>query len=256
MDEKLGIVRKIMNCAEKYNNNLLNKNVMFIFEDRSAPLLESVKCIETTYNATNFYHLTGVKSNLSPLDFFNRAVEQRLSINNIKRINSLTNLKLDVLYNLVQIDKSAKAIGNYDPTTKINLYTEKVVGNVHYCLGFIKDQDSDFYIPNTALKENIKNITYNDYNIMVIMKKGINDDLYKDVTYLKNNANLNALIRNDEVGEKINIENIEFQNKDNIVNTELVDNFREEIKNIISGKYNDEENNNLSSNEDEDEDER
>ena len=31
------------------------------------------------------------------------------------------------------------------------LYTEKVSGTIHYCLGFVKSRDKKYYIPNPII---------------------------------------------------------------------------------------------------------
>lgn len=75
---------------------------------------------------------------------------------------------MQVLHNLCNIDRTAKFIGKYDNTIKDNLYTEKVIGNSTYCLGFIKDKKTGYYIPNSAINDIIKNISCSISNVYVV----------------------------------------------------------------------------------------
>ncbi|MBR1496409.1 MAG: hypothetical protein IJ617_02145 [Oscillospiraceae bacterium] len=65
-------------------------------------------------------------------------------------------MKLSVLPQMINISKTAKMIGEYS-FSKSLLYTEKLAGNVTACVGFVRDDR--FYIPNTVLREDIRDIT-------------------------------------------------------------------------------------------------
>ena len=164
-----------------------------------------------------------------------------------------TKLKLEILYQLNTIDKSAKFLGNYNNVTKNQLCTEKVVGNISYCFGFVKDSRTDrFYLPNTTVKENIKNITDDTCNILAILKKERTDKLYKTITYLKNGIDLNCFLRNDCVADKIDFENIEYSNKEDLNKTKLIEKFKNYL---FNEEYFYNINNNEESSDEEEEDE-
>lgn len=240
MDKKEAI-SIITNCAKEYEKRLKNSNIMFVFENKKAKTIEeSINYIETIYYPYSFLHLTGVEyknENSGAVDFYNNALRGRISEKNIE-INSsfLVGLKLSILHNLIDIDKSVKFIGNYNDVTKDKLYTEKVVGNISYCFGFVKDKKTNsFYVPNTTLKENIKNITDDTCNIIAILKKKRAEEFYSTITYLKNNIDLNCLLRNNSLANLIDFEHLEFSNKEDERNTEKVDKFRNELINIVYG---------------------
>ena len=164
----------IIDCAIKYKSNLEKNNIIFIFQDRNAKTIEeSINFIETIYYPTNFLHLTGLKANVSSTEFYNKALTRNLSIKDIIMKNRyIAKLKLGILKNLMTIDISAKTLGSYDNTIKDKLYTEKVVGNVHYCFGYVKDNETEyFYTPNSSLREDIRDITITNNKILAIMKK-------------------------------------------------------------------------------------
>jgi len=159
------IIKCAIQNAKKYRDNLENNNIMFIYENKGSKQLEY---IETEYKPYNYLHLTGldykIKSNESKyqkaMEFYKLATIGKLNIKNITiKKSEIIDLKMKALNSLMSIDKSAKMIGKYNNTIKDALYTEKVSGTIHYCLGFVKSRDKKYYIPNTTLSQNILDIT-------------------------------------------------------------------------------------------------
>ena len=71
--------------------------------------------------------------------------EEKISYKKISFKNPITTeLKLEILHNLCSIDKTAKFIGNYNDSIKGNLYTDKVIGNISYCFGLIKEKNTEY----------------------------------------------------------------------------------------------------------------
>ena len=60
-----------------------------------------------------------------------------------------------MLPEMVNIHKIARMIGSYDQS-KVLLYTERLVGSVRGCMGFVTE--GDYYVPNTVLREDIRKI--------------------------------------------------------------------------------------------------
>ena len=52
------IIKRICESAKKYKNNLLNKNIIFIFENKKK---QKIEYIEVLFLAQNFLHFTGIK---------------------------------------------------------------------------------------------------------------------------------------------------------------------------------------------------
>lgn len=68
-------------CAKLYQQNLENKNVMFIYKE------EEIKYIETKFTKSNFLHLTGVKilnENIKANSFYDRCIKNRISETDIR----------------------------------------------------------------------------------------------------------------------------------------------------------------------------
>jgi len=142
----------IYRCAMEYKNNLSNKCILFVtVADSKATSFEAL------FLPQNFKHLTGAASTLSGADFFDLAIRNRLSPNEITLANDgTTDLKLDVLPQLMSIHRTARMVGDYDFSRSL-LVADKVAGTVTAALGFI--QSKDFYLPKTALKADVRDIT-------------------------------------------------------------------------------------------------
>ena len=205
------IIKRIIEGAIKYNDNLLNKNVLFIFENK-----QKLDFIETIFNDWNFLHLTGLRYYKNATDFFQDCLNNKLSQENIKIKNKgFTQLKLEILENAMSINKSAKRIGNYN-NSKVNITIEKVVGNTHYCLGF-SNLDSNnkilrYYYPKTLIQDNLKNNIIDDNRIIAILSKNKNQKLYNKITSLSKETTLVRLKENDLVEGLIDFKTIISQN--------------------------------------------
>ena len=88
------------------------------------------------------------------------------------------------------------------------LQTEKIAGNINACMGFVKDNESNTYIPNTSLKKDIRDITNNRNKIVAIFKKDITEKLYKNITYLKQSYQITDILKNKEINKIIDTKNI------------------------------------------------
>ena len=79
-------------------------------------------------------------------------------------------------------------------------------------MGFVKDTKTNLYIPNTTLKEDIRNITNNRNKIIAILKKDQNKLLYDNITYLKQNYGITDIIKNDEISNYMDLKELNSGN--------------------------------------------
>lgn len=104
----------------------------------------------------------------------------------------------------------------------IYLQTEKIAGNINACMGFINNGKFDnVYVPNTALKEDIRNIAENRAKIVAILKKEMKENLYTNITYLKQNYQLEDILKNSYICKNIDIDNI--HSEDNSIGKKIFD---------------------------------
>lgn len=206
---KKEIINRLYAGAKAYKENLLNKNILFIFENKKEKKLES---IETIFLASNFLHLTGIEYPKSANKFLNDCLENKISKNNIYIKNKVfTKLKLEVLENAMCINKCAKAIGDFNQN-KVNIKIEKVIGNTRCCLGLSNlnsnKQKLKYYYPKTLLQDNLKNNVLNENKILAILSKNKNQKLYNEITYLSNKVLLSNLVNNKEINKIVDYQNI------------------------------------------------
>ena len=177
----------ICKCAKSYHNYLENKQILFVYRDSS----NHSHYTEVQFKSHNFLHFTGVKlrKELNANTFYRYALNARLNEKDFSLDNSsVAELKLQILDTIMNIDTSARMIGNYN-NSKVDLYTEKIAGTVSACLGLI--QKDNIYIPNSVLKEEIRTlISKPPGKIYAILKKKIGEPCYTKLTYQKSNSEI------------------------------------------------------------------
>lgn len=204
MDEK-EVLKILKESAIKYKENLKDKNLLIIYKEKT-----EIKYIEILFLSRNFMHLTGVKCNsnngkcMPANQFFQACLNNKLSYKDIiMKQNGTTKLKLDILSQLININKNFKMIGEYN-SYKNELITEILLGNINMCLGLTKNISS-YYVPNTLLKEDIRKIVIKPYRIIAVLKKNVEDEQYQNVVFLNKKIDINVIKSNTELSEKINI---------------------------------------------------
>lgn len=182
---------------------------MFITENKSRRL--GVQ--EVFFGKSNFYHLTGVMvvdksgKRISANSFYDLLLRGRIDAKNVIKVNSMTDLKLQVLPQLMLIDRLANMIGDFD-SSRILLQTEKIAGNTTACMGFIKEEKYGRYVPNTVLKYDIRKAVVNREKIVAILKKDVKEEKYRNVTYLKKGYDVIDLLNNTEINKYIDTDSI------------------------------------------------
>lgn len=175
--EAISIISK---CATLYAANLCDRQLAFVYRDGN----NQTGFVEVTFRSNNFMHFTGIdtKNHIKANAFYRDALDKRLKESAIQfKNNHTTELKLQILQNIMNIPFTARMIGDYTGTY-LDLYTEKVTGTTTACLGLILRENG--YIPNTILKEDIRNITPKPPGkIFAIFRKPIQQDTYTELTF-------------------------------------------------------------------------
>lgn len=150
--------------AKKYRDELEGKTLLFICMDKQSP----ISVFEFAFFKRNYLHLTGLKirknGNMGPeertsaaVDFYEKCLAHKLSPSDFEFAeDGTTPLKLDVLPSVLNKNLSAKMIGNAD-MLRPRLQTERLAGNVTACIGFVRDSAGGLYVPNTVLKDDLRN---------------------------------------------------------------------------------------------------
>ena len=169
-------IRIITQCAAIYQAELNHKNVLFLYKSDS-----NVHALECCFLPRHFLHLTGVRFSGTSSNFLRLCVEHKLSPKQISlAANGTAEMKLQVLPEMVNIHKTARMIGSYDQS-KVLLYTEKLVGSVRGCMGFVTE--GDYYVPNTVLREDIRKISLGCKGVLAVFVKDIEQKIYTNASY-------------------------------------------------------------------------
>lgn len=170
-------IRIVVSCAEAYKTELLNRDLLIVSKANNNRL----NFLRVTFRKGNFLHLTGLKTKVRAARFFDMCIAHKLSPKVLEfASDGTTQLKLEVLPQLMRKDLSAKMIGDIDSRTP-KLYTEKLVGNIRACMGF--KNDSSTYVPNTVLNRDMRDITSNRAQIVAVLRKSTEESQYTEVTY-------------------------------------------------------------------------
>lgn len=234
MDKKEAL-RIILKSAKEYDKNLSNNNIMFVYRNKRQQLFS----FEVTFLPRNFLHLTGIKITNkeinSSIKFYRACISNKLSVKDFKYSeDGKTVMKINVLPQIVKSHKVVKMFGEYNHT-KPYLFTEKITGNIKACIGFIKDKD--YYVPNTALQEDIRDMIDDETKgaVMYIFKKKVGDMLYSNITYVADGYRIDKLFKSNEIINKIDKPNlnIDLDSKNEKLN-KFVDEFKKyELKENI-----------------------
>lgn len=138
--KKQEIKNKIVKAAKVYSKELSNRSFLYAYGD---------KCIEVVFPIYKFLHLTGVETNLSPINFYQKAKSGKLTcdqfffsarhtynaakrkVSCLYRLNELTNKMVFILKNL-KTNTFIYKLSVYDLefTIGLNDYID-MKGNVH-----------------------------------------------------------------------------------------------------------------------------
>jgi hypothetical protein len=194
---------KIHQCAIMYNDNLLNKNILFLSICNNKSYY-----FESAFFENNFKHLTGVEGGLEPALFFNAALNNKLGNNDIKfKKDGTSELKINVLPKLMNIHLNARMIGDYD-YGGVHLVADKLAGTTTSVMGFIQ-RKSGYYIPNTVLKDNLANIAIKPYHrVLSTFIKPFIDDMYSEVSYITKDISLITIDILKSLQDKVDYQNL------------------------------------------------
>lgn len=128
---------------------------------------------------------------------------------NLKK-DGTTPLKLAALPAVMNLTKITKISGDYN-NLRPYLFVDKVVGGVNFCLGLTKSDN--FYVPSSALLENIKNLTDAPSQVLAIFQKDSSEDIYSIIKHTSKGINLNTIIFPDNIRNQIDLKKYIYKYK-------------------------------------------
>ena len=183
----------LFSAAERYDQNLLNNNLLFVYRVGT-----ELHTLETVFLKRNFLHLTGVfvdeKTIASANSFYNICLGKRLRQDAFDFYpDGTTVMKLEVLRRLMDIQNCAHMIGYYNGSY-LRLKTDRIVGNIFACLGFMFDDLTNCFIPNTALKVDSRDVILGSpIPIQAILRKSTTSCEYTEICSIRKEMSIKEL---------------------------------------------------------------
>lgn len=208
--------KRVLNCAKQYQQKLLNKKLLIIYRDRKDNV---IRYIEVIFYERNYQHLTGLELidkqgsvlHNQSVNFYRKCIENKLGLDEFRfKTDGTTQLKLLALSALMDVTKITKITGDYN-NVRPYLYVDKVIGGVNFCLGLSKENEG--YVPSSALLEDIKTLTDSPSQVLAILEKDINSDVYRKIKHVAKGVNLNNVMLPDEVKAIIDLQEYVYKGK-------------------------------------------
>lgn len=185
----------VYSAAEAYKENLMNRTLLLICTDKHKNIFD----MEVTFDKSNFKHLTGLKTDIDALRFFDLCINKRLSENDFEFAeDGTTPLKMNVLPRIVTKNLSANMLGDYNAYNP-KLFTEKLAGNVSACIGFVKTGNHGRYVPNTVLEGDIRDRVDKFYRIILTYRKKRDEKEYNEIVYSAKKVEWSKLVLPEEL---------------------------------------------------------
>lgn len=182
MDKTL---KNLYESAQHYKNNCEGKHLLFISYSKKN---NKHNFIEVAFNKSNFLHLTGLKTSLTAKHFYNRCINNKISINDFTvSKKGISRLKLDILPTLLSFKgKHFTMIGDYNGNG-IALKADKITGNEIGFLALSEDVNGNFF-PRSIIKAKTNEYTIKDSHerILYICSKKFYENKYSNLLYTAN----------------------------------------------------------------------
>ena len=208
--------RRVLNCAKQYQQRLLNKKLIIIYREKKDNV---IRYIEVVFHERNYQYLTGLelidkKGNVlrnQSMNFYRKCIENKLSVEELRfKQDGTTQLKLEALPVLMDVTKITKITGNYN-NVRPYLFVDKVIGGVNFCLGL--SRDDNVYVPSSALLEDIKRLTEAPSQVLAILEKDVDTDIYSTIKHVAKGLNLSNITLPQEINAMIDLKNYTYKGK-------------------------------------------
>ena len=197
--KKMDAISKIVSCAIAYQDNLVNRNFLFVVGMENA-----IEYFETIFLPRHFMHLTGAvctDAELKSVDFYNMCLSGKLPFSAVELSkDGTTRMKLLVLSQLMNIHRTARMAGDFSGAG-VKLQTSKVAGTTVACMGFVQESEySNFYVPNTVLNIDTRKATQKPVKrVMAVYGKEKHASSYSFCTYIAKGVTLDDILKNQEL---------------------------------------------------------
>jgi hypothetical protein len=195
------IIRRIIAAADTYANQLLNNNILFVYE--IAPMRYAY--FEADFEKRCFLHLTGISpsNSMTSVSVFDKCLSRTITNDDvIIPRDGTVELKMEVLDCAMNIHKNSRMVGDFN-NSRIKLETDRIAGSTHGCMGFVVDNNTGFYVPNTLLKEDLRDITTKTHRVLAVYSKSKWQAHYSVLRYTAKGISANQVEWNPKINKLI-----------------------------------------------------
>ena len=193
-EEKKEFIRKdILDAAEIYQRELAGKVFMFIHND---------EWFEVVFKTDRFLHLTGVSTQLTAQDFYDKAQQKKLTDKQFDITPTLykrARKKLPCLKRLPELTTNLVCV--VKDLTTVTLTYKIGLTNLDFTLGLTENTDvngnkiNDWFLPRTLrTKDNAIDISSNAHFIDFVLEKGASEDKYHKIAFNCGNKKLPPVV--------------------------------------------------------------
>jgi hypothetical protein len=205
---------EIMKLAQDCACNLEGKNIMFVYRNQVGS--RGLDFIETRYRPDNFLHLMGVyidHTKMTAEDFYKKALNSELTEIDFRQGMAIgqpptrqdyitVEKKLQAADQTMQIHKRACLMGEWNGFG-YKFYTERVIGNVYAFLGYVSNENSNIYQPNSSQLADVRDFISHKNTIMLTLRKPASEEHYSEITRLHKSISLDTFKLPENIVEKL-----------------------------------------------------
>lgn len=187
------IFSKLKIGINNYDTMLKDNDFLIFFYNSNKEILYK----KIVFEKKHFKHLTGIDTSLSAVDFYNTIQENELKQHHVKlKKDGTTRLKLEILDKIHLPFHSPAMIGTYFNFSKLYLKVDEVIGTNLISVGL--KNNTNYLIPSSLLKENIKKITEPTFPVLFVLKKKSNDEYFNEITHCKTDFCLQTFFKQNK----------------------------------------------------------
>ena len=199
--DKKNAIDIMIKAAKNYKVLLQDKVFLIVYRENSV-----TKTVQVGFRDMHFLHLTGICTKLSAKRFYEKCINQKLSVNDFELDKGgKTQQKLIVLSFLHELLYNNCMIGNFI-NSGIYIKADYFVGNTKSTLsvGFRFGKNVDF--PVTLYKEDVRMLSQPTNKVLAIFVRDYDQEYYTKCTYLSKGQEIGKLPIDDDVKALIDVD--------------------------------------------------
>ena len=199
--DKKRVIQIVTESAKNYDKFLNNKQFLIIYQTKTG-----TDYAEVCFREMNYKHLTGIKSSLTAIQFYEACKDSRLAEDEIDIDNEgKVRQKLSVLPYLHALLYHNCMIGDFI-NSGVMIQADYFVGDTKLVLsvGFRRCKSS-YDRPVSLYCGDVRKMTNPTNKVLVIFKKTISEDEYKEIAYSSKNLDVSSLNIPAELSVDLNV---------------------------------------------------